>query len=414
MTRRALAVLVILVVTPPIAEIAVAQQPNPRMQRVDAVLEAARDELIEIRRDLHRHPEVSGREERTAGVVAARLRELGLEVQTGVGGHGVVGLLRGVQPGPVVAYRADMDAVSDDSRDPVSFASETPGVRHICGHDIHTTVALGVAEALAAIREDLPGTVKLVFQPAEENVRGAKAMIRDGVLEDPAPVAIFAVHTAPLEVGQIGAVEGMGLPGLDRITIRVSGDRAADAARAYADLISAVSTVGPPGSGPTPKEFIWANAGRSRDPSSSGRWLVRGNVKASGEEQYALAKSRITHGLAEVTPTDAQYELLFVDRWLPDMINDPELVRASLEPIRNAVGEDGLVVDSTAVPYFGEDFAFYQQQIPGAMYWLGVSNSEKGTVGMPHTADYVADEEAIIVGARAMSAVMLDYLESRR
>ena len=128
-----------------------------------------------------------------------------------------MGILRGGQPGPVVAYRADMDAVRDNSPDPVPFRSELPGVRHICGHDIHTTVALGVAVALSAVRDELPGTVKFVFQPAEENIQGAKAMIEDGVLEDPAPSAIFAVHTAPLEVGQIGSVEGLGLPGLDII-----------------------------------------------------------------------------------------------------------------------------------------------------------------------------------------------------
>ena len=295
------------------------------------------------------------------------------------------------------------------------FRSETPGVRHICGHDIHTTVALGIAEALAAIRDDLPGTVKFIFQPAEENVQGAQAMIRDGVLEAPAPAAIFAYHTAPFEVGQIGAIEGMGLPGIDRVTVTVRGRGDTEAAaRAYADVIAGVSTVGPPGSGPTGADFIYAGAGVQRNPSQAGQWIVRGSVKASGEKEYARAKRAIKQGLARVDAPRVQYDLDHQDRVLPDMINDDDLVQASLEPLREVIGEEGLVIVSTASPYFGEDFAFFQQEIPGAMYWLGVSNAEKGTVGMPHSPGYVADEGAITVGAKAMAAVLLNYLETHR
>ena len=383
---------------------------DARLERMVATLDARQADLIQVRRDLHRHPEPSGEEERTAGVVAEYLRGLGLEVQTGVGGHGVVGILRGGSPGAVVAYRADMDAVRDASPDPVPFRSEVPGVRHICGHDIHTTVALGVAEALAAIRDDLPGTVKFVFQPAEENIRGAKAMIADGVLEDPAPSAIFGVHTAPLEVGQVGTVEGLGLPGTDVIRVQVTGgEDPGSVARAMARLISGVSTVGPPGS-PPPEgdEFIWANARARRMPGGDG-YVVSGSVKASSEEAYASAKKQIREGLALLASDGTKHELEYQDRVLADMINDVQLVRDSRAPLAVVLGA-GQVIESGSSPYFGEDFAFYQQVIPGALYWLGVSNSEKGTVGLPHSPDYVADEASIGVGARAMSAVLLDYL----
>ena len=393
------------------AEAAAGQEADGRLAHMTTALEEAREDLIEVRRDIHRHPEASGQEERTAALVADRLRALGLEVETGVGGHGVVGVLRGGQPGPVVAYRADMDAVRDNSPDPVPFRSELPGVRHICGHDIHTTVALGVAVALSAVRDELPGTVKFVFQPAEENIQGAKAMIEDGVLEDPAPSAIFAVHTAPLEVGQIGSVEGLGLPGLDAIRIRVSGgDDSGDTAQAAARLISGVSTVGPPGS-PEPEgdDFIWANARARRDPQGDG-YVVSGSVKASGDEQYASAKRQIKEGLKLLVPQGTTYKLEYQDRVLPDMVNDVGLVRDSYEPLRLVLGEANLI-PSGSTPYFGEDFAFYQQVIPGAMYWLGVSNSERGTVGMPHSPEYVADEESIMVGSKAMAAVLLDYLD---
>lgn len=391
------------------------QQADSTAQRIEETLEQVRADLIAMRRDIHRHPEVSGQEERTARLVAERLQTLGLTVETGVGGHGVVGVLRGGQPGAVVAYRADMDAVLSNAPDPVPFRSETPGVRHICGHDIHTAVALGVAEALAAIRDDLPGTVKFIFQPAEENIQGAQAMIRDGVLKRPAPAAIFAFHTAPMEVGQVGATEGMGLPGLDRIVVTVNGTGDVESvARAYADVIAGVSTVGPPGSASTGADFIYASSRARQDPSGANQWVVQGFVKASGEANYAAAKSTIQRRLAELKPADVAYGLSYQDRVLPDMINDADLVRASLDPIRSVVGDDGLILVNAATPYFGEDFAFFQQEIPGAMYWLGVSNTEEGIVGMPHSPGFVADEEAIMVGARTMVAVLLDFLEHHR
>ncbi len=378
------------------------------VDRIEGRLENVRGDLIDLRRDIHRHPEVSGQEERTARIVADRLRALGLEVQTGVGGHGVVGLLRGGQPGPVVAFRADMDAVYSNAPDPVPFASETPGVRHICGHDIHTTVALGIAEALTAIREELPGTVKFIFQPAEENVQGAEAMISEGVLENPAPEAIFAFHSAPLQAGQIGSVEGLALPGLDRFTVTVRGTgELEDAARAYAQAIGSVSS----GNAVAPEDYVVAMV---RRPQADGAvWLVTGMVRAGSPQARARAKQSIQQKAEEIQRDGVSYELNYQDLVLPDMINDPDLVRSTLETIRQVLGPGGLIEVNSVTPYFSEDFARYQQHIPGAMYWLGVSNSELGYVGMPHSPDFTADEESIFVGAKAMSAVLLDLLTKR-
>ncbi len=388
---------------------AAAQAQDPvSIERMSRRLESVRQELIDVRRDIHRHPEVSGQEERTAGIVAARLSDLGLEVRSGIGGHGVVGVLRGGQAGPVVAFRADMDAVYSGAPDPVPFASETPGVRHICGHDIHTTVALGIAEALTAIRDDLPGTAVFIFQPAEENIQGAQAMIEDGVLENPAPEAIFAFHSAPLEVGQIGSVEGLSLPGLDQVIVTLRGDGDLEAAaRAYAGAISTVST----GMEVAPGDFIGAMVGRPRSGSEPGEWVVAGMVRAGSPEARARARRGIEEGLAAVQRDGVSYELSYEEQALPDMVNDPELVRSTLETIRSVVGQEGLLEVNEVTPYFSEDFARYQQHIPGAMYWLGVSNSQLGYVGMPHSPGFVADEESIIVGAKTMAAVLLDYLE---
>jgi amidohydrolase len=378
------------------------------MEQIERRLENVREELIEIRRDFHRHPEVSGHEERTARIVAQRLRSLNLDVQTGVGGHGVVGALKGAKPGPTVAYRADMDAVYSNAPDPVPFASQTPGVRHICGHDVHTTVALGVAEALTAIRDELPGTVKFIFQPAEENIQGALAMIEDGVLDAPEPQAIFAFHSAPLEVGQIGSVEGPALPGLDRVTVtlRGAGDLR-DAARDFARAIGAVST----GESVAPTDYVLAMIGGPQPDPERGTLIIPGMVRAGSPEARTRAKRSITERLAALGHDGVSYELDYEEQVLPDMVNEPELVRSTLAAIRSVVGPEGLLEINQITPYFGEDFAYYQQHVPGAMYWLGVSNSAAGTSGMPHSPDFVADEESILIGAKVMAAVLLDYLE---
>jgi metal-dependent amidase/aminoacylase/carboxypeptidase family protein len=388
---------------------------DPVLERMDHRLAAVADELVAIRRDIHRHPEVSGQEVRTAGIVAAHLAGLGFEVRTGVGGHGVVGVIHGGGEGPVIAYRADMDAVPSTAPDAVPFRSETPGVRHICGHDIHTTVGLGIAEALAAVREELPGTVKLIFQPAEENIQGARGMIADGVLDDPSPAAILALHTAPLEVGQIGVIEGMALPGIDVVRITLSGDGDLEAAaEAYADVFGEVSTVGPPGPDLTiagVPEFINAYA-TGAAPAGDDSWVVEGSVKASGEDQYERAKAKILAKLEAIDLEGVSHEVEYLDRWLADTINDQDLLDATVPTIRARVGEGGVVVTRAPIPYFGEDFSFFQQEIPGAIFWLGVSNSEKGTVGLPHSPHYVADEGSIQVGARTMGAVILELLRA--
>lgn len=383
-----------------------AQAPS-LMERIERRLEAVRSELIAIRRDIHQHPEVSGQEQRTAGVVANRLRGLGLEVHTGIGGHGVVGILRGAEPGPVVAFRADMDAVPSRSLDPVPFASVNQGVRHICGHDIHTTVGLALAEVLAAVREELGGTVVFIFQPGEEDLSGARAMIRDGVLDDPAPEAIFAFHSAPLEVGQIGSNDGLLLPGLDRIrlTLRGEGDLEV-AARAYTRAVSSVST----GQDVTPAEFVQAMIGHPESGPESRGAVLTGMVRAGSPDARARAKREIEQAVATVEVESVGHELEYEDLFLPDVVNDSTLVRAALGPLRSAVGPDGVLELNQVTPYFGEDFAYYMQHIPGAMYWLGVSNSELGNVGMPHSPEFVADEEAIFIGAKAMAAVLIDFL----
>jgi len=349
-------------------------------------------------------------------VVAERLRELGLEVRTGVGGHGVVAVLQGGVPGPVVAFRADMDAVASDAPDPVSFASETTGVRHICGHDIHTTVAVGIAEALAAVREELPGTVVLIFQPAEENGTGARAMLGQGAMNDPRPQGVFAVHTHPLEVGQIGVGVGRVLAGRDMATVALSGDGDLQAAAAaVAGVISGITNldVAAAAAGALIEgEFILGQPLQSVPGTAPDEWVVIGQVTTSGGESQDKAKALIRQGLDALELGEITYSLDYRERSTSGIYNEPALVESSGAVVRQLVADDAFFVTHGTLPFFSEDFGFFQDEAPGVMFWLGVSNSANGTFGLPHSAEYVADEDAIIIGARVMATVLFDFLAS--
>ncbi len=402
------------ILAPGVSANAQSAQFSALQEAVDQRLAEQRAELIDVRRDLHLHPEVSGREERTAGVIAARLRMLGLDVRTEVGGYGVVALMRGGRPGPTVAFRADMDAVADRAPDPVEFASTVEGVRHICGHDIHTTVGLALAEGLAAVQEDLAGSVLFVFQPAEENATGARAMLEDGAFADTRPEAIFAYHTAPLEVGQIGTKSGVLLAGRDEITVTLSesSDLSGPATRVV-ELIRGTSTIDPATTSVN-GDFAVTVVFGSQAQADGDSWVIRGQSTNSSPAASAGVEQAIREGLSELERDGVAWSLDYRSRVIAGATNDETLEAAARAPLRSVVGEWGVLVIDNVPTQFSEDFGSFQEQVPGVMYYLGVSNSEKGWVGLPHSPGYVADEAAIEIGARAMTAVILDYLESHR
>jgi amidohydrolase len=376
-------------------------------------VEGLRAELIEVRRDFHRHPEISGQEERTAGIVAERLGAAGFEVRTGVGGHGVVGLLRGAESGPLLAFRADMDAVRSNAPDPVEFDSEIAGVRHICGHDVHTTIGLALAEGFASVRERLPGSVMLIFQPAEESARGAQAMLADGAFADPAPDAVFAYHTTPFEVGQIATASRTLMPGRDAVRVEIRGEGDLEsAAQAVREIMLATGTVAPEeATSPVTGEFVLVQGARARRDAATAGWLVGATITTSSREASDGTRSAIEQGLAELERPGLTLDLDYQQRFIAGVTNAPDLVEAANASARAVLGDESVLMLESMSPLFSEDFGSFQEEVPGVMYFLGVSNSEKGWVGMPHSPDYVADEEAIFVGARTMGAVFIDLLQ---
>ena len=207
-----------------------ARPDSAREQKIAQAAEGLRAQLVTLRRDFHMHPELSNREERTSRIVAERLRALGLEdVKTGVGKYGVTALLRGARPGAIVAVRADMDALPIQEVNDVPYKSQVAGVKHACGHDAHTTVELGVAEVLSKMKGEIQGTIKFIFQPAEEGAPageegGARLMIKEGAMDNPRPSAIFGLHTLPsIEAGQIAFHSGPAMASSDRFFITIRG-----------------------------------------------------------------------------------------------------------------------------------------------------------------------------------------------
>lgn len=369
-------------------------------------------ELIAFRRDLHQYPELSGSEARTAERIAAKLHALGLEVRTGVGGHGVVGVLRGALPGPVIAHRADMDAFAGDEPPGREYGSRVPGVFHICGHDLHSAVGVGVASVLASLRDQLPGTAVFVFQPAEETLAGARAMLADGAFGDLAPAAIYAVHTGPMPVGKIG--RNGDLAGQAHFAARLLVTPSAGALERAVVRLKALGTVWPPGSAEAQAP---AGAARSARPvyavieveASGAQPVIEGWLRAAHDEDYPRLRAEVEAILAAELPAGS-YQIDFPAEPFPSMRSDRLLSERALPALAAAAGAANVIdIDSTHV-FNGEDFAVWLQRIRGAMFVIGVANPDRGIAGVPHSPDYDADEAAIPLATKAMSLLLWQEL----
>jgi amidohydrolase len=397
-----------------------------RQQRIARAAEGMREKLVAQRRDIHMNPELSNREERTARVVAERLKALGLtDIKTGVAHHGVTALLVGGKPGPVVAVRADMDALPINETLDVPYKSKNPGVKHACGHDVHTTVELGVAELLAGMKEEISGTIKFIFQPAEEGKPtgeegGAPMMIKEGALDNPRPQAIFGLHTEPnAQAGQIAYQSGPAMASSDRIYITIRGKgahgaqphRGVDAIVVAAECVTALQTIRSRRIDPQEPLVITIGTihGGARNNIIAEEVKMEGTMRTLSEEVRARAQALMRETLQNVTAAyGATYELKFEEN-ASVTFNDPALVEETLPTIRRVVGDGNTLLIKPFMP--AEDFAYYQKVIPGFYYFLGVGNRAKGITAGWHTPEFDVDEESLVIGVKVMSNVLLDYLD---
>jgi amidohydrolase len=407
-------------------------EPNPTRDEVFARdVDAMFPKLVETRRDFHAHPELSNKEERTARVVAERLRALGLEVKTGVARHGVVALLKGGKPGGVVAIRADMDGLPITELNDVPYKSKNNGVMHACGHDIHITVALGVAELLSKRRADIPGSVKFIFQPAEEMASdapewGGKLMVKEGALENPRPSAIFALHVgnrlsdnslAP--AGTIAYNEGPASANADTFKIKIRGKMAhGSMPQAGIDSIvvasAAVMQLQTIRSRLTDTQdpvvlTVGSFHGGNRENILAEEVEMTGTVRTYSDavqEQVIKLMHQILKGVTE--SYGASYELDY-KKGYPSIINHTDLVRRMLPTMERVVGKQH--INRPRPTMGGEDFSYFAREIPGFMFWLGGANERRGFTSGNHTPTMDVDEECLKTGVKTMAALVWDYLE---
>ena len=407
-------------------------------QQIRAEVAAIQPQLIEWRRDIHQHPELGEQETRTAQLVAEHLESLGLEVKTGVGRTGVVGLLRGAKPGPTVALRADMDALPVKEPAGLPFASTARGiyhgtevdVMHACGHDAHTAMLMATAEVLAGLKDELEGTVMFVFQPAEEGSSlvlpgqgeswGAKRMLEDGLFGTIRPDAVFAVHVMPGPSGEISWRSGATTAASDMLHINVTGSQGhggmpwntVDPVVASAQIIGGVQTVvsrkanlsrSPTvvtigtiegGSGPNIVPETVAMSGTIRTYDEGVRAQVGEDLKRSAEK---IAESA---GATADVSIEPMYSSIFNDDALAERMT-PVLTRAA----------DGNVA-TAELPGAAEDFSFLSQQVPGLYVFLGVTpeGQDPATAAPNHNPAFFVDEAALEVGTRAMAMMAVDFL----
>jgi amidohydrolase len=395
-------------------------------EEIARAAEGLRAKLVEQRRDFHMYPELSNREERTSRVIAEKLRALGLdEVRTGVGKYGVVALLKGKLPGGVVAVRADMDALPIQETINPPYKSRYDGVKHACGHDAHMTIQLGVAELLSKMRDRVRGSIKFIFQPAEEGAPpgergGAQFMIEEGALENPRPSAIFGLHVMPnIEAGQIGYNSGPAMASSDRFAITIRGKKVhgayphdgVDTVVVAAECVTALQTIRSRRINTQEPLVITLGSihGGNRFNIIADEVKLEGTMRTLSEEVRARSLEMMKQTLGGVTSAyGASYEMeLGANN--PVTYNDPALVEATLPVMRRILGEKNVI---SPKPQMGaEDFSRYQKVIPGFFYFLGVGNREKGLTAMIHTPEFDIDEESLVVGVKLMSSALLDYLD---
>jgi len=400
---------------------------------IDKAISKNLNTIIDLRHQIHQYPELGNREYKTAKLVAEHLRSLGIEVETDIAYTGVVGVLKGNKPGPVVAVRADMDALPVTEETDLPFKSTVKttyldkevGVMHACGHDIHTSVQLGVASVLASMKRSLPGTVKFIFQPAEEGPPpgeegGADLMLKEGVFDNPKPSAVFGLHThAALAVGELGLTIGPAMAAVDQFIITIKGKqshgayphKSVDPIIMATEVVTAFQTIRSRSLSPLEPSVVTVGIirGGERFNIIPEEVHLEGTVRTYNLEVQDMVEKRMNKILEGITLAyGGSFELNY-DRGTPATINDPELCKQMIPTLERVVGKDNLKMMDPVMG--GEDFALFANEVPGIYYRLGVVKPGT-TSGWIHTPTFRADDSCLEVGIRAMSNMVVDYLKS--
>lgn len=395
-------------------------------KEINQLAEDLHPTIVTERRDFHMHPELSNRETRTEQVIAEKLRTLGLtDIRTHVAHHGVVALLKGGKPGPVVAYRADIDALPINEVHNVPYKSGVSNVMHACGHDAHAAIGLGVAEVLSQMRAELPGTVKFIFQPAEEGAPtgeegGAPLMIKEGAMENPKPLAIFGMHTTTeIDAGKMGVKAGPAQAASTMFDLVIRGkmshaahpEAGIDSIVVAAECVTALQTIKSRRIDTFEPVILTVGTihGGNRRNIISGEVKMEGTIRTFSDKALTSIKAQMHQTLKGICDAyGATYELTLVEGTVP-VYNDPGLVNETLPALRNALGTSNVV--DAELRMGAEDFSYFQRVVPGFYWRLGSGNKAKGITAEAHTPDFDIDEDCLVVGVKSMANVLWDYLD---
>lgn len=412
---------------------------NAQNNTVDQLIIDVEPKVIEWRRHFHENPELSNREFRTAEKIAEYLKSLGLEVKTGIAHTGVVGILNGNQPGPVVALRADIDALPVTERTPVPFASKVidtyngaeTGVMHACGHDAHIAMLMGVAEVLSKIKNELKGTVLFIFQPAEEGAPigeegGAELMIKEGVLKNPNVDVIFGLHiSSKTTVGQIEYKPGGIMASAQTFTIKVKGKQAhgstpwlgTDPIVVAAQIINGLQTI------------VSRDTELTKEAAVISVGMIKGGVRSNiiPEEvdmigtirtlDYEMQKKihiEMKHRVPAIAEAFGATATIEIDKGYPITYNNVNLTAEMVPSLEKAVGKENVKLISAITG--AEDFSFFQNEIPGLYFFVGGKpvNVEKKDATGHHTPDFYIDESGFIYGVKSFVELTIDYINNNQ
>lgn len=384
------------------------------------------DKLVKIRRNFHENPELAGNEKRTQDVIKQYLLNLGLEVETNIYGHSIVGILNGGKSGKKIAWRAEMDALPNDYPEAVDFKSKIKGAQHGCGHDVHLAIGLGIAEILAKHKESLSGTVYFIFQPEEETFVGAKSMIANGLFSRIYPSEVYGLHITALPVGQIMVKPNEMFAYQNRIRIKLKNELTKDEAKALARKIYISLSHAENNSRPWEIQYISDPKIGLMNPNTIFKnYLIMDelfDIYSKKDELFLEAylyetnQSNIQNIIPEaerlIREENYAGKLLSVSfiQQNPTVVNDEKLTKKAMKTLNEIYGDNLISRDYGQVPYFNDDFAYFQQKIPGVYFFLGGSNIEKGVVAMNHAPNFNVDEQSIKIGVRSFSSLIIERL----
>ena len=387
------------------------------------------DSLVTLRRHFHQYPELAGNEIRSSRIIAEYLTNLGLEVKTGISGYGVVGILKGDGNGKNIAWRADMDALSNDYLDDVPYKSKITGVQHGCGHDIHMTIGLGIATVLAKHKSKLKGSVYFIFQPQEETFAGAKSMVQSAVILNNNIDEIYALHVTALPVGHMLVKPNEVFAYQKRIQMTFQNTLSKKELKTLFDSIRHKIMRQKEGSNPwNIQEAFDTDAGITHPETGfrDYRFLEESfileeedNVIRLSANLYETNKSKLTEILSEIEGiiTQSEFNSALMDlsyiQENPTVLNDENLTEQATILLNALYGEHTLGIAYGQIPYFNDDFIYFQQNIPGVYFLLGGSNPEKGINALNHSPHFKVDEACMKTGVASFSSLILERANSQ-